>query len=78
MARKSGGKGDRGFYSTPGGILTPVQGMSRNAGFGTPPMPGERGTPPGPGKAEKIPSGGKAGKSSSPHAKFYGSKKGGY
>jgi hypothetical protein len=56
MAKKSKGNSN-GFIQTPGGIATPVQQFTSDAGLSTPPVPGEYG-PHGDGA---FPDGGKPG-----------------
>lgn len=65
------------YYQTPGGIITPVQGFSSGAGFGTPPKPSRRGEPKEPGTGQ-IPTGGSSGREGSTAvSEAFGFKKGG-
>lgn len=65
------------YYQTPGGIITPVQGFSSGAGFGTPPKPSRRGEPKEPGTGQ-IPTGGSSGREAGTAiSEAFGFKKGG-
>lgn len=66
MAKYGKGKGSQ-CYKTPGGVITPVEGFSRDAGLGTPPAPGRYG-PPGEGS---IPTGAAGGSNKSAINSFF-------
>lgn len=72
MAKKYGKGAGSQCYTTPGGIVTPVEGYSRDAGMGTPPAPGRYGA----AGTGSIPTGGTKGSNAGPIRSFFG-KKGG-
>lgn len=71
MAKKNGKGAGSQCYKTPGGIITPVEGFSRDAGLGTPPAPGRYGAP----TTGSIPTGGDRGSNKGPMNSYF--KKGG-